>query len=354
VPGRVLFKEDFFERVLDVQWESEPTVYWMAATGFPYIVNSMVAGDNRAWIFTSEDGIHWTGQDMSFKPGEWGFSAFYGGGWMRENLQAGDLPTKQPGKPVWVLVGSDGRIMSGSASAASTDGKSISRRNYHDDRHHGDKFAVHKPPRPPTLDNPQGSPGEVKFNSMFNFPDWHTDTFTSSNGQTWNPAKYHSGSRLLVPRSLSAAAASEISPLIETEQAEAVGAKKTFNQGNSLTATGRVKKGPYAGRTVKLTLSNYNYEFGYGPGTIDIVEKTRLGDKPLDTVNCNVARSITIAYGHYIFCVGGSSRSVPAPGGSDYLLQMSTIAYTDNLVDWKAIDLGLHSQVNVLAVGPRK
>src|SRR4051812_11037730 len=171
MPGRVLFKEDFFERVVDIAWESEPKVFWMAGTGSPLIVNSQVAGGNRAAVLTSDDGISWSVKEIGIHSGvgKWGFGALYAGVWMRSSLEKG-------GDPSWVMVGSDGRQVSGSGAATSSNGSSIDSVTYFDDRHSGSEVGINTMPG-------VSSGGDIYAVSGFNFPDWHEDRFTSTNGR---------------------------------------------------------------------------------------------------------------------------------------------------------------------------
>jgi hypothetical protein len=186
------FYEDFFERVIDVKWETEPEVFWMAGTGvLSYINGAAATGDGRAWLFTSEDGKSWEGQDIGINtyvdPGEGsnnmnlprGFGSIVSGGWIREGLKAGATP-------VWVLVGSDGKFQPGSAALASLDGKFPARLQYFDDRHVAENFVVTQEP------DPDGSGGgEVGINSKSTISNFDTDAFRSSDGQVWTPGNYH-------------------------------------------------------------------------------------------------------------------------------------------------------------------
>jgi hypothetical protein len=371
------FKEDFFERVINVAWEDEPKVYWMAATGYPLIVNGLLYGDLNAWIFTSDDGQHWIGQGYGHHAGgapdsEWGFGAFWNGGWMRTNLEKG-------ADPVWVLVGSDGKLTGSSIAGASTDGLVLTSTQTFDPRHSMDDFI-----------RDSEYPGCLSY-SGFNFPNWHLDPVRSHDGRAWVPAHYHDDSAsseaaaFAVPTTFAAQPTSPTSvvarvthppgprpALMSATPALALPAPKAFATASSSSeeergskadnlvfiasghfASGKVKKGKYAKKNVSMYIDPYYPYDGFdgshgGPRIVAYIEKefpTEPDIEPL-VMSCGIARTVCLNYGHYVFVVGGSS-------GSGEANQNSTIAYTDDLENWKLIELGLHAQVNVLAVGPR-
>jgi hypothetical protein len=353
------FRESFFERIIDVQWDTEPKVLWMAGSGGPLIINSMIFGDNRAWVFTSADGKNWKGKDYGFKSEfDWGFGAFYNGGWMRRGLEPGAQAT-------WVLVGSDGRQLSGSATAASIDGLTISSTQFLDRWHHGDGFF------------PLSS--SVEIHSDKNAPNWHTDLFTSTDGQRWSPDHYDNITSGGLPPSLAAARAieqapyrsrpsvsstlvvpdtrliiPEATPFDSSSGLQSKADQIVFNP-NAIKAGGKVQKGPYKGQVITCSLATYQSppEGGaHGGPEIQIIDAQ--GNTPTDDegkpkyADCRIARTLCINYGHYIFVVGGSS------GGEIGKGQKSTISWSDDGVTWHPKELGLHSQINVLAVGPQK
>lgn len=387
MPGRVLFKEDFFERAIDVNWESEPKVYWMAGSGSPLIINSQVTGGGRAGLFTSDDGINWRTEDIGIRSGvgQWGYGALYAGAWLRNGLMEG-------GDPSWVMVGSDGRTTSGSGSVASSNGTAIDTQTYFDDKHSGSEIGINSQPG-------VSSSGDIYCISQFNYPDWHQDRFKSSNGRKWNPARYHgedggggfggggegfaaarqqqvaaapptAGSpilrvtapsleayqnSLLVPEPQQLLAESQqllVPEQFATSPAEKQKADKIVWIPARHIATGRVKKGRYAGKTLTVEISPYDFQPpAHGRATVKI--KDAETGKSLGTANTGIQRTITIGYGHYVFVIGGSSGSA-GPGGGDYYIGKSTIAHSEDGLEWKVVELGNLDQINPIVVGPRE
>lgn len=114
-------------------------------------------------------------------------------------------------------------------------------------------------------------------------------------------------------------------------------------------AAGKVKKGPYKGKTISIEIDPYHHYPDGGDHGDSTVKVTVVGDektKPV-TANTGIARSIVVGYGYYVFVVGGSSGDVPNQG------QKTTLAWSEDGVQWKKMEFGLHSQVNVVCVGPR-
>jgi hypothetical protein len=351
------FRESFFERIIDVQWDTEPKVFWMAGTGYFNIVNGQILGDARAWVFTSADGKNWKGKDYGLKTeSDWGFGAFYGGGWMRAGLKPGAQAT-------WVLVGSDGRTLSGSATAASVDGKTISKTQFLDRWHHCEGLF------------PLSS--SVETLSFKNAPNWHTDAFTSIDGQKWSPDHYDNYQGGGLPPPDVAARAIEQAPypwsrvsvsstlvvpdtrLIVPEatpfdSSSGSKASKTVFNGNAIKASGKVQKGEYKGQRITCSLATYQQSDNGAHGgpkilVLDENGNTRTDDEgKIIYADCKIERTECLNYGHYIFVVGGSSGTIANKG------QKSTISWSDDGWTWHSKELGLHSQVNVLAVGPQK
>jgi hypothetical protein len=359
------FKEDFFERIVNVQWEAEPEVYWMTGTGAPLIVNGMVIGDQHAWVYTSDDGMHWDGKDL-FQSGGAGFGALYGGCWMRVGLNP-----KSP--PVWVMVGSSSKMISMSAAGYSTDGKNFGGRTVFDERHSGELVKF------------EGD--QISFESQFNFPDWHVDNFYSSDGQSWHPDHYHpldsfaaqampptmtgfadiatpppSVSRVTrvqasdpagftrrwVSRTSSLLVPEDNSPeLLATDPSSGVQTKsdQIVFIGERIKAVGRVKKGKHVGKLLAIEISPYHAwspdDGAHGYSTVRISDaKTK---KSLGKANIGIKRSTTIGYGHYVFVVGGGDGK-----GS------TMVSYTEDGIHWHPQTLGAHYQINPVLAGPRE
>ena len=370
MPGNVLFKEDFFQRVVDVNWESEPKVYWMAGCGFPLIVNMAIFFQFNLWTFVSDDGMHWKkGQKVGLPQGtfgRWGLGVVFTGGWMRAGLKEG-------GMPVWYMGGGNAKFQPDGSSAASTDGLSLTVRQEMDAKHVFDSTSF-----------PGGD--VVHMLQMPTYFSFHQDDFTSSNGMQWSPAKYHGGEDSLMaaaPQAFAAQAASPIEfptraiivndPSVESMSTELmhkmmvpskrtlltptpfaegsggqVAADKVVFNGNRVSAAGKVRKGPYSGKVISCAIANPMGNDGFhGDSKIRVTDpkgKTH-------TTDCGIARTECVNYGHYVFCVGGATKPAEMDQGKN---QISAISYSEDGVQWKMQELGPYGQVNVLCVGPRK
>jgi hypothetical protein len=380
------FKEDFFERVADITWEDQPEVYWVAGTGFPLIINGMVGGDQRAWIYTSEDGIHWEGTDAGHHagPGEWGIGGLYTGCWMREDLRAGTA-TRDAAPPVWVMAGGDGQFQMSSGATYSMNGKTLGGWTKWDEKHVGEVIS-------------RGNK-EIICTSMSNM-DFHIDRFRSKNGRTWRPSHFHPwtpggggaavagadtavtemlisplqrpspvasvvvpdknpdfaaiAEKLFVPSRRSSLLVPQ--PLVGDDPAVVRSADKMVFNLSSNKATGKVRKGENAGKVLRIEIIPYHHIPGggdHGDSTVvvtDVTPDSADFGKQLGTVDVGMTRSINIGYGHYVFVVGGGTASggVAGSGASDTM-----ISYSEDGKNWKASTLGQHSQINPLCVGPR-
>lgn len=383
------FEEDFFERVVNVKWETEFKVLWMAGTGFPFIVNGLNGGNPIIrYVFDSENGHNWNATDYGLHSGALGkpgLGAIYGGAWMRQNLEAG-------GVPVWMMTGGDGRLQMGSCEVSSRDGVFLHKEVNWDDVHVGNNFGIYQYPAPPTPQNPKGGGGRVYCNSLNTFGRFqHEDIFNSSDGESWSPANYHGGVDLSGLSARDAAATrvqSKISspaicintpepervlenmhktlylPVPETlitpapallhrvePRASTPSSKeaRTVFITSAHAAGGKVRKGPLAGKSVFVAIEPFSpLPPAHGGSALSIYDGTT--GRLLTKANCGITRTICLNYGYYTFCVGGSSGSGSGQGAG----QRSTIAYSDDLLNWRVIELGQHDQVNCLVAGPYK
>jgi hypothetical protein len=379
------FQEDFFERVVDVKWESEPDVYWMAGSGCCLFVDGL--GTPGGYLFTSDDGLSWdAGQDLFKSWPEQGMGGIHTGCWMRMGLQKG-------APPVWVLSGVNSTPGVISAATSSMDGKTLSPITLFDMRHAAEKISksttIVTGTDPVSGEEIKIEVGCIKIASRFLVPPGtHKDPFTSTDGITWEPGHYHrfddSGNlELPTQQSLGALGASAVPmqagsgsilrtfsimlvqsagaptpmplsagvpSLMMSEAAQIKADKKTFKS-SGISAVGKLRKGRFADKVVKITIEPYHIlpnGGDHGDTTVTITDN-KTGEK-LAIADTGVARSITIGYGHYVFVIGGSSTlDILGTDGP----QESTIACTEDGVTWRTIELGAHHQVNAIVVGPR-
>jgi hypothetical protein len=384
------FNEDFFERVVNVKWEAEPDVYWMAATGYCKIVNGFAA--QSSMLFTSDDGLHWTGPTELRK--DWpaqGMGAVFTGCWMRQELKQGNTP-------VWVLAGANSTTGSIGAVVSSLDGKTVGEPVLLDLRHAAEKVGkttkmiesvevINGVPQKVTVEVPC-----IRIRSRFTIPGYydHSDAFTSTDGVQWEPDHYHffddsgnlpgigvgpalanagagavpmqspSGTIIkyisiflvqIAPSPHLVSPAAGLPALMMSELAKQKADKKTFKS-SGISAVGKLRKGQFADKVVKMTLDPWHTLPGggdHGDSTIAMIDnKTQ---KSLGTTDCGVTRTITIGYGHYVFVVGGSSD--PELDGPEGRAQRSTLAYTEDGENWNVIEFGDHFQITTIVVGPR-
>lgn len=369
------FKEDFFERLIDINWETEPEVFWLVGAGNPAFVNGLNYGDLHGYVWRSSDGKHWYGTDL-WRPGLRGFGGLFSGVWFRKDLAKG-------APPIWVIGGGTNRSQPSSCVGYSLDGEtfSVDTRTVFD--------LVH------ICENFYPGDGFVFMEQMITFAFYlHFDYFKSSDGIHWAPPNFHGGvtdapgmvaaaagartfassaeSKLvsiidpaLTPEnttmeSLMAAAAA---PAVNTASMSAVrSAEATPFAGigaqlksdeilyihTQVYATGRVKKGPFRGRRLIIQIYPYHYPYGggaHGDNTVMVID-AKTGQQ-LGIFKSGVQRSISIGYGHYVFVVTGSGGAGSAAG------QKSTLAWSEDAINWKVINLGNHNQINAIAVGPR-
>ena len=367
------FKEDFFERVIDVKWETEPEVFWMIGAGAPGFVNGSISGDTHGWIWRSSDGKRWYGTDLH-RSGHAGIGCFFGACWMRQGLAIG-------AKPIWVLAGGTSANQPAGCIIHSTDGESVDigdKVNF--DRLHAFQYIL------------QDIGGVVAYNMNTFGLFLHFDGYFSANGQTWTPTSYHndippttfaamamttamespvqpmaraapvampfehpiaipfmtepdqpatSKAMLLPPQAATMAA--EITPFASVPSSKGSRADKILFKGSNIFATGKVKKGPHRGKTLTIRIQPYHYPQGggaHGDNTV-IVFDSKTGQN-LGTFDTRIKRSISIGYGHYVFVVTGSSGAT-----------RSTIAWSEDGIKWRRVELGPHYQINAIAVGPR-
>jgi len=350
MPGDVLFKEDFFQRVVDVNWETEPKVYWVAGTGCVNITNG-IPTDNRGFACTSEDGKHWKGTDL-YRPNGQGIGPLYGGCWLREGLQEGN-------HPVWMMMGGTSRTQCGSCACYTDTGTDfpVDNKTVFDERHACEGAVI-------------DAGNQIFIQSQFNFPDWHSDTFRSPNGREWQPKNYH-GSTSTAVRTAEIESGFGISPaarfvtgpdsrLVPVQRQLLVpapmaapgsggdkqGDKIIFRDGLRNVAAGKVKKGKFKGQTISVEIKPYHYFPEGGDHGDATVEVKVVGDNTVEPqiVNTGVTRSIAIGYGYYVFVVGGGSGTGSAT---------TTLAWSEDGLQWKKVTMGQHNQVNPICVGPR-
>jgi len=365
------FKEDFFERVVNVKWETEPKRLWMAAAGNPLFVNGIYNAWNAfTYIWSSDNGHDWEATDYGLHsgaaPNRYAVGPIFGGGWLRKNLDP-----KQD--PVWFFVGGDGRFQPGAMSVNSLDGVYL------------------HPPETNWDDHAIGVAVGPTANGVYalmqrTLPlDPRLYPFTSSDGIGWEPPNYFGG---VSPLSGGASTMESLLPagteitgphgsivaFITTPEPErtlqimqkaahdplpaqfAVPAPEPFSsspskpivfvQGTSIQATGKVQKGVLKNiKSLTAIIDPYNFNAPAHGGPVLSIYDTSDPSKvrKLTVSNCGISRTITISYGYYTWLVGGADSR-----------DHSIIAYSQDLLKWRRIDLGPNHQVNCIIAGPYK
>lgn len=112
-------------------------------------------------------------------------------------------------------------------------------------------------------------------------------------------------------------------------------------------STGRVRRGPFAGRLLQVTIHPWHplnetptSGSAHGDSTLTIVD-AETGEE-LGTTDCGIGRTECLGYGFYTWCVGGGAGAAT-----------SLISHTEDLISWRVINLGEHGSVNAFAVGPK-
>jgi len=363
------FYEDFFERIVDIKWQREKKVFWMAGDTQGPIQNYL------SNYYTSNDGIHWSthpGGRSAAYGSLWGFTC---GLWMREGFS-------QQGRPLWILAGEgitpDGKYRK-SGLQISYDGLSFpDTARFFDNGFHfaAQMFVDGDPPNQARLES-----------SSFD----HADTFTSSNGISWSPDQYHPD-RIggLVEQ---AAAPSLLRPTARTippplppglerlpvslshpedtstldismlrtvamprasDTLDLIKRNDIYQLSNRSSATGTLRKGKFSGRVVTIR-GGQGHDF-HGPGTPGVtyfdpdctMSDARTGEF-LSASDCGITHCHSIAYGYYVFCIAGDDG-----GGGPGVYARSIIAHTTDGITWHRHTLGTPAHgMWSLVVGPR-
>jgi hypothetical protein len=373
MPDRV-FREDFFERVVDVKWQEEKKCYFMAgdSQGATYSYGSH--------YYTSDDGMHWdTHQGGNGRAGNlYGFTS---GMWMRTNFDP-------EGAPLWIL-GGEGVTADYSSRMSglqiSFDGLSLGEPRWFDNHSYPGHFVGQF-----FADNVDGQGGGTARLESTSFS--HADTFTSKDGISWSPDHYHSTAslrtaridpkirppELLLPDLKRIIPAYEIPDDYEVTTSHAIemaatphpdsaipylaraagitpfAAAKIIKQNdlyqlsNRTAATGTLRKGKYAGKVVTIR-GGKSHGF-HGPGTpaSDYFESScSLVDaktgKTLGKADNGVHFGHSMAYGYYVFVCGGGDQA-----GN------SLLSHTEDGLHWHTQMVGSPSHsIWSLCVGPR-
>ena len=370
------FQEDFFERIVNVNWETEPKTLWMAIGGNPFYVNginqSLYLTQN---VWSSPDGQHWTPFDQGLHstnaPNIRAVGPVFVGYYMREDLLSGN-------PPVWVFGGADALFgQSGSAAFSSTDGVYIHTAQNFDFYATMGSGGILQNPGPPTAFAPRGTPGSVYLTEIPTLGR-NYGTFKSSDGQKWVPPNYYGG----VPPNPFAAMATEIhsepgtipvfitTPEAEVERTMAAmlstladpvpehmtapmpsplssvpgSADSTVFVNSTYYAFGKVKKGSLKNaKLIQAVIDPWTpYNGAHGGPTLSIIAD----GKSIGKTNCGITRTECVGYGYYNWCVGGQDI-VNRQG-------YSVIAYSADLIHWKKVLRLPGNQINVLVVGPLK
>jgi hypothetical protein len=344
VPGDVLFKEDFFERVHDIQWTSEKKCYFMA--GDSDAVKSLFSVSFSGQLYTSDDGIHWTASPLTSAIGT--MNALDSGIWMRTNFDP-------KGDPLWILGGQAMKttIQSPfSAHAISKDGRGLGSVRFFDERHFTGLYFADL--------NPGGSGGTARLESL-SFD--HADTFKSTSGLTWTPDHAHEpsagGSALIRrpavvapdevlfrapmtttqpfafphPAALRLAQQADLAPTPFADTQKPIPIRDIYQLSNRSEATGPLREGRYAGRNVKIKCGKPHNFHGPGSGSFTYGDpEMTLSDaktgKKLGVANSGLSKTTSIAYGYYVFVVMGAIGNATG------------ISYTENGLDWKVVMTG--------------
>jgi hypothetical protein len=157
---------------------------------------------------------------------------------------------------------------------------------------------------------------------------------------------------LLAPEAslLSASTFAEITPFAPGDTQKR--ADEIVFKNTGVFATGKVRKGPFRGKQLTIQIDPYHYPSGggaHGDHTVKVYAQDKQASKYVGQFDTNVFRTMSIGYGHYTFVVTGSSSG----GGFDPNGQRSTIAWSEDGIKWRRVDLGYFGQINGIAVGPR-
>jgi hypothetical protein len=306
-------REDFFQRVINVNWDTEPECYFMVGDGGDVLNNFEPFGAGSAW--RSDDGQSWTKVMTNMNsPSSADVGGLTCGIWMRQNF-------KPKGTPIWVM---GGQAISQSEAAAvpvttySFDAGRIVIQDQEtiDDNPTGTvwQMKVNGPPLAPS----NVSAGILQFLTV-------TSTIETIDGVTWSE---HSGTASPYPPG---------TKIRDTHQ--------LYQLSNQPNAYGKVREGPFKGRRLALSALPID-DHHFGP-TITVADlKT---GKPLGAFDSGITVGTSMAYGHYVFCIAGTISA----GHSSGLSEGGYIAWSDDGISWHRERLS-DFELWALVVGARK
>jgi hypothetical protein len=287
------FYEDYFQRVVNVNWDSEPECYFLAGDGDNF-VNSISSGGGKVW--RSNDGKSWYKILDDDK-----VTALPVGLWMRQNF-------RPDWRPVWILAGQGESGIICPALVNSFDAQSFQKQYF-----------------------PDALVGVVPDNetALGFFNRLHVDNNTLAVADVW---------RFLTPTGVSYGSANGVdwhkdgasAPPPPTPPPPAKPIPKNtriFQIGRQISAFGKVREGRYKGRSLMLKIQQIDpHHFN---STIQVFDQKT--GKSLGTSDSGIPFGCSMAYGHYVFVIVGG---VDLPHEGAGAIGQGAIAWSDDGLNW--------------------
>ena len=230
------------------------------------------------------------------------------------------------------------------------------------------------PPEPPPSSKPSGgihciSAATVPFKAFT-----IQDPFNSNDGQSWQPSHYYAfspdgdypdadqgfGGGVGGFQVDAQAAQSDtpdltvhfrraLPPVVTPLSSSQDNAKSTVFIPGGISASGRVRKGKYAGSVLNISIDPFHFPAtggDHGDATLKVTDSTT-GE--VNTVSTGVKTSMAIGYGYYVFVVSGTTGAFDRAKGAEN----SALAWSEDGLNWNTLDLGPYNRITALAVGPR-
>jgi hypothetical protein len=311
VGGKAEHYEDFFQRIQDVSWEDNPPCWFMCGDGGTIINNRAYGSGN---IYSSDSGRDWekTTDNMNFASQH--SAGLYCGIWMRQFF-------RRDKAPVWVLGGFETyEVLSGGdvlninrpVIGTSFDGRSVTFQYLGLSQIPGPNLMVNRIEK-----KGNSAVAEIVHTSSNQF----YGNYASMDGVNWTEGSQ--GSAVDLP-------ATNAPAITDTNQ--------IYQASNSNVAHGKIRKGPYKGRTI--TIRGSGGDKTYFEPSVELTD-SKTGE-PLGRSNTGIKYNSSIAYGRYVFVASGQSEE----GGA--------ISWTDNGTEWHPTLALSNYRLWALVVGARK
>lgn len=333
--------EDFFQRIINVQWDEEPECFFAVGDGGPIVNYRSYGGGN---IYTSRDGKDWKLTIANLESGSEGSATgLYCGLWMRQGF-------RYEGKPVWIL---GGQGLSGSSDQATFGGvRPVLAISLDGMDHIAQKFF-----KMGGLDGggpatsavgalevipPTKTPQYALAKTVYNPGSGQQELGTTVDGVNWTNIVDERGS----PESGEIPAGIPVAgqEITAGGKDERITDTNMIFRRSAYAAHGTVRKGALAGRRLRIQ-GHPNPQGGANPYFDPDVTITDFNSGvQVGAANTGVQFGFGMGYGRYVFVVAGSNFHTPDMPGC--------ISWSDDGVTWNPQQISPWG-CTCVAIGPR-